>query len=284
MKRSILALVGSVCLIAPILVKAVAYTHFVTPNGSATQPVHTAGAVQPGASGQPDREREHAARQHRARAARRRRHLLAGGADVRGQRRRRQPDQVHRRKRRADHRRHASSLPPTSLDAGARAGNIPINSTGTKRRSSPLCQPSAPRCRTGGRSGSRTGGRRLRRHRIDVSIMWFPPLYSARTSINEVEAQAGTAWNDTANNKVYVHLFDDTAPPRDGTNLYLASSRLGHTDHQRRLPLAGESDHRTRDTRGPSGQYLRDGNRPQTNHRSGDDRQPAGRQHARRGS
>ena len=36
MKRSILALVGSVCLIAPILLKAVAYTHFVSPNGSAS--------------------------------------------------------------------------------------------------------------------------------------------------------------------------------------------------------------------------------------------------------
>ena len=33
--------------------------------------------------------------------------------------------------------------------------------------------------------------------------------------------------NDTANNKVYVHLFDDTAPPRDGTNLYLTSSGWG---------------------------------------------------------
>jgi hypothetical protein len=57
--------------------------------------------------------------------------------------------------------------------------------------------------------------------------MWFPPLYSARSSIKEVEAQAGTAWSDTANNKVYVHLFDDTAPPRDGTNLYLMSAGWG---------------------------------------------------------
>ena len=55
----------------------------------------------------------------------------------------------------------------------------------------------------------------------------FPPLYSARTSINEVEAQAGTAWNDTTNNKIYVHLFDDTAPPTDGTNLYLMSGGWG---------------------------------------------------------
>ena len=53
------------------------------------------------------------------------------------------------------------------------------------------------------------------------------PLYSARSSINDVEAQAGTAWQDSANNKLYVHLFDDTAPPRDGTNLFLTSSGWG---------------------------------------------------------
>ena len=57
--------------------------------------------------------------------------------------------------------------------------------------------------------------------------LWFPPLYSARSSIDEVEAQAGTAWNDTANNKVYVHLFDDTAPPGAGTNLYLMGGSWG---------------------------------------------------------
>ncbi len=57
--------------------------------------------------------------------------------------------------------------------------------------------------------------------------LWFPPLYSTRNSINEVEAQAGTAWHDTANNTLYVHLFDDTAPPRDGTNLYLTSAGWG---------------------------------------------------------
>ena len=57
--------------------------------------------------------------------------------------------------------------------------------------------------------------------------LWFPPLYSARSSIAEVEAQAGTAWNDTANNKMYVHLFDDTAPPSDGTNLFLMGGGWG---------------------------------------------------------
>ena len=36
MKRTILALIGSLCLIAPILLKAVTYTHFVSPNGSAS--------------------------------------------------------------------------------------------------------------------------------------------------------------------------------------------------------------------------------------------------------
>ena len=55
----------------------------------------------------------------------------------------------------------------------------------------------------------------------------FPPLYSARGSIDEVEAQAGTAWHDTTTNMVYVHLFDDTAPPSDGTNLYLTSAGWG---------------------------------------------------------
>jgi hypothetical protein len=57
--------------------------------------------------------------------------------------------------------------------------------------------------------------------------LWFPPLYSARSSIAQVEAQAGTAWNDTVNNKVYVHLFDDTAPPGAGTNLYLMGGSWG---------------------------------------------------------
>ena len=42
-----------------------------------------------------------------------------------------------------------------------------------------------------------------------------------------VEAQAGTAWNDAANNKIYVHLFDDTAPPGAGTNLYLMGGSWG---------------------------------------------------------
>ena len=33
--------------------------------------------------------------------------------------------------------------------------------------------------------------------------------------------------NDTANNKVYVHLFDDTAPPTDGSNLFLMGGGWG---------------------------------------------------------
>jgi hypothetical protein len=57
--------------------------------------------------------------------------------------------------------------------------------------------------------------------------MTFPPRYTARTSINAVEAQAGTAWTDTASNKIYVHLFDDTAPPSADSNLYITSGGWG---------------------------------------------------------
>ena len=91
-------------------------------------------------------------------------------------------------------------------------------------------------------------------------------MYSARNSINDVEAQAGTGWHDTANNKLYVHLFDDTAPPRDGTNLYLTSSGWGTADHQRRLHLAGKPDDRRRHARGPAGQHVGDRHRSQANH------------------
>ena len=96
-----------------------------------------------------------------------------------------------------------------------------------KRRSSRRSLPSGPRSPTGGRSWSKTGGHRLPHPRIDASTSGFRPCPPSRSSINDVEAQAGTAWHDTANNKLYVHLFDDTAPPRDGTNLYLTSSGWG---------------------------------------------------------
>ena len=36
MKRSLIVFVSSVCLFVPLLLRAVTYSHFVTPNGSAT--------------------------------------------------------------------------------------------------------------------------------------------------------------------------------------------------------------------------------------------------------
>ena len=54
----------------------------------------------------------------------------------------------------------------------------------------------------------------------------FPPRYSNRTSIEQVEAQSCTHWNDTVNKKVYVHMCDD-GPPSDANNLYLSSIGWG---------------------------------------------------------
>jgi hypothetical protein len=54
----------------------------------------------------------------------------------------------------------------------------------------------------------------------------FPIRYTPRTSIDHVEAQHCTIWNDRANNKVYVHMCHD-GPPRDADNLYLGPSGWG---------------------------------------------------------
>ena len=57
--------------------------------------------------------------------------------------------------------------------------------------------------------------------------LWFRPCTPPGARSTTSRPRPGPAWHDTANNKLYVHLFDDTAPPRDGTNLYLTSSGWG---------------------------------------------------------
>ena len=224
--RSILALVGALCLIAPAALKAITYTHFVSPNGSATslctlqQPCSLTRAVTlAGSASMPPGSTVLV--QYGADGIYSQPALTFDGSGAAGQ-----PDQVHRRERRAHHR-DARQARLRRRGRWSRAGDTPINSTGTRWRSSPPCRPSVPRSPTGDRSGSRTGGRRSRRRRLDASISGFRRCTPPVRSINEVEAQAGTAWHDTANNTVYVHLFDDTAPPRDGTNLYLTSAGWG---------------------------------------------------------
>jgi hypothetical protein len=54
----------------------------------------------------------------------------------------------------------------------------------------------------------------------------FPPRYRNQTSIADVEAQSCSAWNDTANNKVYIHLCDSEAPTADH-NVYFVRSGYG---------------------------------------------------------
>jgi hypothetical protein len=54
----------------------------------------------------------------------------------------------------------------------------------------------------------------------------FPPRYANRTSVDQVEAQHCTHWNDTANNKIYVHTCDDGRPSHIN-NLYLSSGNWG---------------------------------------------------------
>jgi hypothetical protein len=57
-------------------------------------------------------------------------------------------------------------------------------------------------------------------------LLEFPVRYTPRTSIEAVEAQHCTIFNDRTNNKVYVHMCHD-GPPREADNLYLASSGWG---------------------------------------------------------
>ena len=225
MKRSILALIGSLWLIAPILVKAVTYTHFVSPNGSATsqctqqEPCSLTRAV-----------------------------ALAGSASM-------PPGSTVLVQRGADGIYSQAAL--TFAGSGAAGnpikfiGETGVRITGTRVKPDPASwtlvpgrqytyqldwdeaaqfsalpaqRPPVANWRPIWVEDRRPPFTTPSSRRFDL---WFPPLYSARTSINAVEAQAGTAWQDTANNKLYVHLFDDTAPPRDGTNLYLTSSGWG---------------------------------------------------------
>ncbi len=83
----------------------------------------------------------------------------------------------------------------------------------------------------------------------------FPIRFTGRSSIDQVEAHHCTIWNDRANNKVYVHMCHD-GPPRDADNLYLASNRLGHGRHQRRLPVAREHRDRTGRRHRPAGEHV----------------------------
>jgi hypothetical protein len=54
----------------------------------------------------------------------------------------------------------------------------------------------------------------------------FPIRYTVRSSIDEVEAQHCTFWNDRSNNKIHVHMCHD-GPPADADNLYLGSAGWG---------------------------------------------------------
>ena len=225
--RSLLVIVAALCWIAPAAMTAITYTHFVSPNGSATS-LCTAAAVRarltravslvgsasmpPGSTVLVQRGADGIYSQPSLTftgsggAGKPIKFIGEDGVRITGTR-----DEARRRRR----------------GRWSRAGDTPINSRGTRWRSSPPCRRSGLRWRTGGRSGSRTAGRHSRQPSSRHFDLWFPPLYSARGSIDEVEAQAGTAWHDTTTNMVYVHLFDDTARPSDGTNLYLTSAGWG---------------------------------------------------------
>ena len=223
--RSILALVGALCLIGPVALKAITYTHFVSPNGSATslctlqQPCSLTRAVSlVGSASMPPGSTV----------------LVQYGADG------------------------LYSQPALTFDGSGAAGN-PIKFIGengvrltgarvkpawsawtlvpgrrytyqidwdevTQFPAMPVQRPPVANWRPIWVEDRRPPFTTPSNRRFDL---WFPPLYSGRSSINDVEAQAGTAWHDTASNKVYVHLFDDTAPPGAGTNLYLMDDGWG---------------------------------------------------------
>ena len=225
MKRPILLFIGSLWLLGPVVIKAVTYTHFVTPNGSSTslcsqvEPCNLTRAV-----------------------------ALIGSKDM-------GPGSTVLVQRGADG---IYSQPPLTL-AGSGTVDNPIKFIGergvrltgsrVKPQASawtlvpgrqytyqldwdeaaqfpalPVQRPPVANWRPIWVEDRRPPFTTPSTRRFDMS---FPPLYSARASIAEVEAQAGTAWNDTANNKMYVHLFDDTAPPSEGTNLYLMGGGWG---------------------------------------------------------
>ena len=217
--RSILALVGALCLIGPVALKAITYTHFVSPNGSATslctlqQPCSLTRAVTlAGSASMPpgstvlvqygtDGIYSQAALTFTGSGALGNPIKFIGENGVRITGTRVKPDATAwtlvpgRQYTYQLYWDEVAQFPAMPAQRPPVANWRPI---WVEDRRPPFTTPSS--------------------RRFDL---WFPPLYSARSSINEVEAQAGTAWHDTTNNTVYVHLFDDTAPPRDGTNLYL---------------------------------------------------------------
>lgn len=54
----------------------------------------------------------------------------------------------------------------------------------------------------------------------------FPIRYTPRASVDQVEGQHCTIWNDRSSNKVYVHMCHD-GPPSDADNFYLATAGWG---------------------------------------------------------
>jgi hypothetical protein len=224
-KRSLIVFVSSVCLLVPLLLRAVAYSHFVTPNGSATSQC----------------TQQEPCNLMRAAA-------LAGSQSM-------PPGSTVLLQRGAD-----GIYSQGSLNfAGSGAAGNPIKFigengvriTGTRVKPAPSAwtlvpgrqytyqldwdeaaqftplpaqRPPVANWRPILVEDRRPPFTTPSNRRFDL---WFPPLYSSRSSIDDVEAQAGTAWHDAANNKLYVHLFDDTAPPRDATNLYLTSPGWG---------------------------------------------------------
>ena len=79
-----------------------------------------------------------------------------------------------------------------------RVGSSPISSIGTTRRIfRPGTRPSGHRSPPGGRSGR---GPRPSLHRVSGRPFYleFPIRYTPWVSVDQVEAQPGTIWNDTA--------------------------------------------------------------------------------------
>ena len=222
MKRSILALIAGLCLIMPMLVNAVTYTHFVTPNGSSTsnctssEPCTIARAVALAGGGTiPPGSVVSIAEGIYSQA----------GLEIKGSGTADKPIKfIGVGKVRFTASRVKPDASAWTLVPGRKyTYQLDWDEAG-QFTALPVQRPPVANWRPIRVEDRRPPFTTPTSRRMDLV---FPPLYSARSSINDVEAQAGTAWNDTANNKVYVHLFDDTAPPTDGTNLYLMSGGWG---------------------------------------------------------
>ena len=225
MRRTILALAGILAAIAPVVIKGMAYTHFVTPDGSSTsactqrEPCSLTRAVSLiGSKDMPPGSTVLV--QHGADGVYSQAGLTFAGSGTAGN-----PIKFVGE--------HGVRLTAARVKPDPSAWTLVPGRTYTYQldwdevaqfAAMPVQRPPVANWRPIWVEDRRPPFTTPSSRRFD---MWFPPLYSARSSIKEVEAQAGTAWSDTANNKVYVHLFDDTAPPRDGTNLYLMSAGWG---------------------------------------------------------